>query len=247
MKIPVIFKFVLFFLLIFNFLPSVKAQEVAVDQRSITKVEIPEKHLDKYRHDRAFDYVIKVKHENVFTKMLNWLKKEFSRLLIKFFSWLLGEKNAGNVVKFIVKSLPYIAVLIFAYLIFRFLIGADLISLGQTKTKLKAEVLNLNDEQIIKEADLDSLINEAVNGKDYRLAIRYYYLKILKQLIDNQLIDWHPDKTNRDYVNELKAKDLKTLFKHLTFIYDYVWYGKFTPAEKDFKDIKDDFNKFVVQ
>ena len=243
----IIFKYIFIFTLITNALSEMQAQKVPVDSRPIVKVEIPEKHLDKYRHDRAFDYVIKAKSENVFTKMLNWLKKEFYRLLIKFFSWLLGPKHAGNVVKLIVRALPYIAVLIFAYLIFRFLIGADLISLGQNKVMPKSKVLNLNDEQIIKEADLDSLINEAVNDKDYRLAIRYYYLKILKQLIDNQLIDWHPDKTNRDYVNELKAKNLKTLFKHLTLIYDYVWYGKFTPAEEDFISIKDDFNKFAAQ
>ena len=244
---PKVFKYILFLGLIINGLSVVKAQKVSADQRTITKVEIPEKHLDKYHQDKAFDYVIKAKPENVFTKMLNWLKKEFYRLLIKFFSWLLGPKHAGNVVNFIVKALPYIAVLIFAYLIFRFLIGADLISLGQNKVMPKSKVLNLNDEQIIKEADLDSLISEAVNDKDYRLAIRYYYLKILKQLIDNQLIDWHPDKTNRDYVNELKSKDLKHLFKHLTFIYDFVWYGKFTPAEEDFISIKDDFNKFAAQ
>ncbi len=241
-----IYKYWLILGFLIGLTPVLLAQYMPVDQRHIPKVEIPEKHLEKYRKDQDFNYVIKPTEDNIFIKMLNWLKNKFYQLLIKFFSWLLGEKNAGNFVRFIIRALPYIAVLIFTYLIFRYLIGAELISIGQNKTLPKGKVHNLNDEQIIKEADLDSLINEAVNEKDYRLAIRYYYLKTLKQLIDNQLIDWHPDKTNRDYVNELKSKDLKPLFKHLTFIYDYVWYGKFTPSEEDFMTFKEDFNKFAT-
>ena len=40
-------------------------------------------------------------------------------------------------------------------------------------------VLIYEDEDI-HETDLDALLNQALNHKDYRLAIRYYYLSILK-------------------------------------------------------------------
>ena len=233
----------LFLLLAFT---SLQARDIPADKRQISRVKIPEKRLDRYRNDKAFDYVVKVEEENIFSKAITWLKLKLLYLLRKFFTWLLGAKKGMKFLEYFIKALPYLAVFVFTYLIFRFLIGADLIRLGKNKQLKKATVLNLNDEEIIKEADLDSLIKEAINEKDYRLAIRYYYLKTLKKLIDNELIEWHPDKTNRDYVNELRAKDLKGMFRHLTFIYDYVWYGKFTPAEEDFAEIKNDFNKFVI-
>ncbi len=238
--------YIISFLLVFISRNALQAQDIPVDKRSFERVIISEKRLEQYRKDKNFDYVAKGNEETVFTKAVKWLKQKIYNLLRKFFTWLLGAKKGMKLLKLFIKILPYIAVFIFAYLIFRFLIGVDLIELNKSKQIRKAKVVNLNDEEIIKEADLDGLIKEAINEKDYRLAIRYYYLKTLKKLLDKELIDWHPDKTNRDYVNELKINDLKNMFKHLTFIYDYVWYGKFTPAEEEFAEIKNDFNKFVI-
>ena len=243
---PVIKCHIIIFIIFFA-ISGLQARQIKPDNRSVKRIEIPEKHLNKYRNNKAFDYVIKAKKDNAVIKAIKWIKQKIYNLFAKFFSWLFGEKKGMKLLKILIEALPYIAVLIFTYLIFRFLIGVDLIRLGRKKQVTKSKVINLNDEEIIKEADLDSLINEAVNEKDYRLAIRYYYLKTLKELMNHQLIEWHPDKTNRDYVNELKINKLKDIFKHLTFIYDYVWYGKFVPAEEDFVTIKNDFNKFVIK
>ncbi len=238
---------ILSFILSFFIFNALIAADIPPDKRQVRRVVIPEKKLERYRKDKDFDYVQKVDDENIFSKAFKWLVKKIFSLLEKFFKWLFGVKKGMKILKMFIKSLPYIAVLIFIYFIYRFLLGAELIRSGQNKRLKEAKVINLDsDDEIIKEADLDSLIREAVNDKDYRLAIRYYYLKALKKLIDNGLIEWHPDKTNRDYVNELKQKDLKSIFKHLTFIYDYIWYGKFIPTEEDFRVFKDDFNRFAV-
>ncbi len=236
------------FLLVFFVLTIGRARDIRVDKRPVKRVEIPQKNLEKYRKDKAFDYIQKHNEKNFFIRAIKWFERKIVNLLEKFFKWLFGAKKGMKFLKVFIKTLPYIAVLIFIYLIYRFLLGVDLIRSGQNKRLKEAKVINLSDDdEIIKEADLDSLIKEAINEKDYRLAIRYYYLKTLKKLIDNQLIEWHPEKTNRDYTHELKAKELKSLFKHLTFIYDYVWYGKFIPAEEEFIEIKNDFNKFVIK
>ena len=92
--------------------------------------------------------------------------------------------------------------------------------------------------EIIKNEDIDALIAEAVNQKNYRLAIRYYYLLALKKLTETNHIEWKPQKTNEDYINELQASGYKPDFVNITKIYDYVWYGEFNVDAIKFESLK---------
>jgi len=74
------------------------------------------------------------------------------------------------------------------------------------------------------------------------LAIRYFYLKILKQLTEIELIKWEIQKTNEDYIKELSEKRIKEKFKSITRLYDFVWYGNFKINESQFSLVKLDFN-----
>ncbi len=74
---------------------------------------------------------------------------------------------------------------------------------------------------------------------------RYLYLKSLKSLANKKTIEWHFDKTNSDYLNEIKDSKLKGLFKRVSYIYDYVWYGEFPIDEVSFNKNKDDFNQLI--
>ncbi len=216
------------------------------DSTAVKRIHISKKAIDNYKKQPVFDYTIKINNDNIITKALDWIKRQIKYLLYKFFTWLLGPKHGTELVKLIVRSLPYVAIIIFAYLIFRFLIGSELIVLNKNKKYKNTQVVNLNDEQIIHEANLNELINQALQSKDYRLAVRYHYLQILKQLINQKLIDWHPDKTNRDYIKDLSNKNIQPAFINLTHIYDYVWYGKYKPDENDFRDIENQFRKFKI-
>jgi hypothetical protein len=240
---------ILFFLLGFTFLISFQAsgqKVLPVDNSRFKKIEIPKTDIEKYKKDKAFDYEEKQITENFLTRAYIWLTHKIKAFLYKILRAIFGQKNAGKLLRIFIKSLPYLAVLVFVYLIFRFLIGTDLISLSKNKKFKQPQVINLDDEQIIKEADLDQLINEAIGQNDYRLAVRYFYLKLLKMLMDKDLIKWHSDKTNRDYVNEIKNPLLKKVFSELTFIYDYVWYGKYQPSSNDFESIKQQFDRFEI-
>ena len=86
------------------------------------------------------------------------------------------------------------------------------------------------------------MISKAENQQDYRLAIRYHFLRMLKTLTDKNLIDWNPEKTNRDYISEISASELKEQFKDASRIFDYVWYGEFSINETEYKTYKDKFN-----
>lgn len=46
------------------------------------------------------------------------------------------------------------------------------------------------------------------------------------------MIDWHYDKTNSDYLKEIKNDNTKQLFKRASYVYDYIWYGDFPVDEQ---------------
>lgn len=78
----------------------------------------------------------------------------------------------------------------------------------------------------IQELEIDRLLREALAAGNYRLAIRIYFLGLLKTLDESGLIDWKKNKTNRDYLSELFLKGhYFEEVKHLAIAYEQVWYG----------------------
>jgi len=96
----------------------------------------------------------------------------------------------------------------------------------------------------IHELNFNDLIDKAIQQQNYRLAVRLYYLKSLKQLTDKELINWQPTKTNRRYVDELEKTHLKSDFERLTSEFEYVWYGEFAVSEVEFGLLKNQFQDF---
>ena len=109
--------------------------------------------------------------------------------------------------------------------------------------KKVAEKLVYEDEDI-HDVDLNSLLKRALEAKDSRLAIRYYYLLLLKKLSEKELIKYDKDKTNSEYFFEIKKEEIKKDFSYLSYIYTYVWYGEFLLNEMDFKRVEEKYKSF---
>jgi hypothetical protein len=166
------------------------------------------------------------------------------RILQKFFGWL--RDIFGVDIDFInYKTLEYIvygflgvAVL---YLIIKFLMQSPINSVFKTESQ------DINDfqyvEENIKDVNFDHLIEAALKENNYRLATRYLYLKSLKLLTNKNIIEWHYDKTNSDYINEIKDERTKLVFKRISYLYDYVWYGEFPIDEAIYSKNQSDFDK----
>ena len=97
------------------------------------------------------------------------------------------------------------------------------------------------DEDIINNKDINLLIQHALTQKNYRLAIRYYYLLVLKNLSEKELIVWESQKTNTDYVRELSDGAIKNQLKTITRLYDFIWYGNFEINEKSYRQAEKEF------
>ncbi|WP_372753157.1 DUF4129 domain-containing protein [Mariniflexile sp.] len=166
------------------------------------------------------------------------------RLIKKFFDWI--NDVFGVDIDFInYKTLEYIVYAFLGvaclYLIVKFLMESPINSVFKTETK-DIDTFKYVEENI-KDVNFDTLISSAIKENNYRLATRYLYLKSLKLLTNKNIIDWHYDKTNSDYINEIKDEDTKSVFKRISYIYDYVWYGEFPIDEATYNKNQSDFNK----
>jgi len=146
----------------------------------------------------------------------------------------------------ILKIFAIIAVLVMlAFLLYSF-VGVQGLKKGENRTFDPNAVINTQKvAEHIHEFDLSALIQQAIQQQDYSVATRLYYLLAIKQLSENDLIHWKKDKTNRNYINELKNSALKNKFRNLTNIFERVWYGEVVVDTTIFADIQGQFQVFI--
>ncbi|WP_179337874.1 DUF4129 domain-containing protein [Winogradskyella ludwigii] len=208
--------------------PSVK-----FDDTTIEKQHISEDDLETYKANDDFNYKEAVAEDNFLDKAYSW----FQNILRKFWESIFGVGTASGFIYFIFRILPYLLLAFLIFLLVRFFLKVNSNNLI-TKAKQQGSILFTEEEQIIKNEDIPALIKDAIDQKNFRLAIRYYYLLSLKHLTEGDRISWQPQKTNEDYIKEITINHLKVDFKNITRIYDYVWYGEFNVDVVKFEALK---------
>ena len=113
------------------------------------------------------------------------------------------------------------------------------------KGNTKQSEFNFSDvDEDMNGIDFHKKIEQAKAETDYRLAIRWLYLKQLFLLNEKNQIVWQPYKTNMDYTNELLKSNHKQAFKDISKIYEYVWYGEYSVDQKAFHNLELQFKQF---
>jgi len=67
------------------------------------------------------------------------------------------------------------------------------------------EITLANLDEYIHETDLDRFLREALAASNWPLAVRLYFLQTIKQLSEREAIVWSKEKTNRDYLREMRG------------------------------------------
>jgi|GEM_PF-790385 len=113
----------------------------------------------------------------------------------------------------------------------------------RTKRKKTSEVTDTEAPvEHIEEFDIQTLLQKALSEGNFRMAVRLYYLGLLKKLHELGMIDWKKDKTNRDYLSELFEKNyLFDEVRKLTVAYEHVWYGQYTPNNESYQRLFSNF------
>ena len=208
-----------------------------LDSSSLTIRSFNKEALQQYRTDKDFAYGEDAPDlsPSMWDRFWSWFWDLFRDTV--------SDSKSGNFFKIFFIILGSLALI---FLIVK-LIGMDAGNLFTGKSRQ----INLPyDESLenIHQISFDEEISNALENKDYRLAVRLLYLKSLKKLSDTGRIIWIPNKTNSTYISELKNADLKEKFRLLTYRFEYVWYGSqdidFTLFDKIDKSFKD-FNLIV--
>ncbi len=110
-----------------------------------------------------------------------------------------------------------------------------------TKSATATSSSQMQEEEVKPGTDMDSLIALALKDKNYRLAVRYQYLKNLHKLAEKGFVQYAVDKTNYQYVNELTNAGLRNEFAGITLNYEYVWYGEFNIDEMLYRKLETGF------
>lgn len=127
---------------------------------------------------------------------------------------------------------------------------AYLLGYIQLKPKKEKEQIRVSVEEVedrLLEADLRSLIQEALARENYNSAIRLYYLLCLKELSLAKLIRWKKQKTNRNYLGELRSGPYYAPFQELTRIFDRVWYGAMPLNRDTYQELVPQFEDFLTR
>ncbi len=112
----------------------------------------------------------------------------------------------------------------------------------------RKKITEENDEESLQELNeisaYDNLIAEAENTEQFNLATRYLFLKTLKNLSDRRFINFTAEKTNKEYLKEMKPNNYFSEFRELTRNYEYAWYGKFPIDKEEYQKLKEAFDSF---
>jgi len=230
----------LFLLMSVSVFAQVDSLTVKSDKSSIVKKKFESNTFDKYKTDKDFNYQEEnvTKEPSLFERVFNWVGRQLLRML----EWIFGVKYAKGILGTILTALPYVIAGLVLFLLLKFFLKVNSNSIVST-SKNKAVVSITEEEELIKNKDILKLIEQAIHQKNYRLAVRYYYLNILKQLANKELIVWEQQKTNEDYIKEITVQNIQNSFSNLTRLYDFIWYGNFSINEHEFGGVESDFIK----
>jgi Domain of unknown function (DUF4129) len=153
----------------------------------------------------------------------NWLAAIFSSGALQVFLWIL-------------------AALFVLYILYKLFVTEG--ALKRNPKAIAADTPTAGEEVITAESDFDRLVREALQQRNYRLAVRYHYLHTLHILAEKKYIELANDKTNNDYIREVKDYSKQKDFSDLTLNYDYVWYGEFEIDEQVYQKLKTAFQAF---
>lgn len=189
-----------------------------------------EKTIEKIKANEEFIYREEARGRSLWQIFTGWLRSLFD------------VKEGSFADDFLSKYIWYILIIVvFGFIIYK-LFKSEITGLFYRQRKPGIQISEL--EENIHEIDFDKLINEALNNKNYRYAVRLYYLKSLKTLSDLELINWEKDKTNKDFISELSGTNIQAPFAEITFQFNRIWYGDFPLDEPAFEAARNEFNDF---
>jgi hypothetical protein len=197
---------------------------------TIVAKNFPKDFKNKYKTE-DFIYEFKEPEKNAWDRFKEWLAS--------FFTFSNPEKSIG-LIELIFKIFAIIIIIVVVYLLVKAILNKEgKWIFGRNSSK---NVINYTEvEKNLHLIDFEKLITQTLQSGEQRLSIRYYYLWLLKKMAANGIIEWDIEKTNSDYLYEIKKQATKEEFEYLSYIYNNIWYGEFDLDNDTFIKAKNAF------
>lgn len=166
------------------------------------------------------------------------LTNAVNRLLEYIFGDINGLK-VNQVTEAVINIIAILSLAILLYVLIVFLMKKD----GNWIFGKRNPQISIPSNDIVEnihEINFPQTIAKYEQEKDFRSAIRYQFLYMLKKLTDSKQIEWNPEKTNKEYLMEIQKSDLQKQFKEAAYIFDYVWYGEFSVDQNTYDKYKNE-------
>lgn len=198
------------------------------DTLSLTPVGFNENDFKVYYNDRQLKYQQGNQPANTFLrKLLSFIYKVFRPVL----------ENRATPILF------YIAVISLTVLLLIWFLSRSIEPVWQQEGPSGA-ILHTIDEANLIDTDFDILLQQEIKAGNYNNTIRLLFLQTLQKLARTGLIKWENEKTNYDYLHEIKEKMPGSSFNELLYIYEHCWYGNQLIDSSRFPQIHNKFSEF---
>jgi hypothetical protein len=164
-----------------------------------------------------------------------WVEKRPQQSSVASFLQKIGR---SPVLKWVMYS--FLAAVIL-FVLYQVMVVNNFFIFSRRARKKKAEESHDGD---LDSENIEQKLSDALALGDYRLAIRYLYLKTLYLLSEKKLIALQARSTNRDYLLQMEHQDAGKDFRALTQVYEYVWYGEYRPSDSQYNTIETNFKRF---
>ncbi|MBC8145692.1 MAG: DUF4129 domain-containing protein [bacterium] len=160
---------------------------------------------------------------SIFDRVYQWIMRRLAELF--------GTKAAGTVWNILL----YVIVGGVAIYVVMKLIGADSRSMFFRAKRSPGVTAGFGED--VHGIDFAAQIVRAVGERNYRLAVRLRFLRLLRDLSDADAITFRQNKTDRDYATELAGSPLQPGFERASLLFSYVWYGDFPVDAESYERI----------
>lgn len=216
----------------------VNSSVILLDTAALEQIHFKENLKKKY-DDKAFVYEERAPIKSLWERFEEWFVQWFNRT----FDVQDGE-NAKTIFGHVINVIAVVLVLLVIYLIVKALLNKEGTWIFGSKSD--ANLIRYDEiEKNLHLVDFEKLIKQSIQSGEHRLSIRYYYLFLLKKMSEKELIEWDVEKTNSDYIYEIKLPQLKADFEYLSYLYNYIWYGEFDLSAQEFEKAKKAFDTTI--
>lgn len=190
--------------------------------------------LQEFKKDKDFQYDhLSEPQKSLWEKFWNW----FWRKVFK----IMRTKSGRTTVWTILIGLGTAAIVFFIIKVMGMSNGGLFARQAENNLPYRAETEDIN------RISFDDAIEKAIAERNFRMATRLLYLQSLKRLSDKGYIEWNLNKTNSDYIIEVNGRPWQSLFKKLTYSFEYTWYGEMNVANNEFQHLQVQFQQFNNQ